>query len=109
MNTLKATALVLSILVIPGFFSGCTRTSVGTEERPYGQSYVRETPEEESRTYQEKQTKGPGGEQYETKEHVRETGQSARDFNPLNQPKKGETYTKEEIRKEHKTKQGGRT
>lgn len=122
MNVVKMTALILSVIVIPGLISGCTRTHVRTEERPYGQSYVRETPEEQrknyvretpeeqrTRTYKEEEKRNAAGEmERTTKEHIKETGEkTSRELNPYNKPKSEEAYSKE-IRREHKT-QPGRT
>jgi hypothetical protein len=107
MNTSKMTALLLSVMVIPGFLSACSRTHVRTEERPYGQSYVKESPEEKVKTYTEEVKKNASGEVERLKEkHIKESGEkTSHDLNPYNRPK-NEAYSKEEIHKEQKTEHG---
>jgi ribosomal protein L34E len=107
MNAVKMTALVVSLIMISGLLSSCTRTNLRSEERPYGQSYVKETPEQQSRTYREEVKRTPSGEVERIKEEVRETGEkTSREFNQYNRPK-NETYSsKEEIHKERKPEHG---
>ena len=52
-NLWKMTALVLSLMMLAGLFSGCSRSDVRTEgvgEPPYGESQVREDATEENRS-----------------------------------------------------------
>lgn len=112
MNTLKMTALLLSVAIIPGFLSACSRTHVRTEERPYGQSYVKETPEEHEKhtqSYTEEIKKKAGEVEQSAKkttEQVKEsTEKTAKDLNPFDKTK-NEAYSKQEIHKETKTEHG---
>jgi hypothetical protein len=113
------TALALSLTMVAGLFSGCNRSHVRTErveEQPYGESYVKETPEQKQQhkgTQYEEGKKSAG----EVEQSVKKTSQ---DINELkvkgekaaqNLPfgKKGETYSKETNTETTKTKHSGRS
>ncbi|HEY9746334.1 MAG TPA: hypothetical protein V6C99_08965 [Oculatellaceae cyanobacterium] len=110
MNAVKMTALALSLAMVAGLFSGCNRSNVRTErveETPYGESYVKETPEQkeykEHDTSHEMEKKAGEVEQSFKKstEEIQQKTEKAAQNLPFG---KDESYSKKEVKEKTESK-----